>query len=32
MAAGDTFVSCQKPVDYDWGQEVLTFFQAHPKP
>jgi poly(3-hydroxybutyrate) depolymerase len=32
MASGDTFVSCSKPVDYDWGKEVIEFFLAHPKP
>lgn len=32
MAAGTTFVSCSTPVDYDWGQEVVRFFQAHPMP
>jgi hypothetical protein len=20
------------PVDYDWGKEVIAFFQAHPMP
>jgi pimeloyl-ACP methyl ester carboxylesterase len=32
MASGTTFVSCSTPVDYDWGQEVVRFFQAHPLP
>jgi polyhydroxybutyrate depolymerase len=32
MATGSTFVSCSTPVDYDWGQEVVRFFQAHPMP
>lgn len=32
MAAGKTFVSCSTPVDYDWGEEVVRFFQAHPMP
>lgn len=32
MNDGTTFVSCSTPVDYDWGQEVVSFFQAHPKP
>jgi hypothetical protein len=30
MSNGTTFVSCATPVDYDWGQEVVRFFQAHP--
>jgi hypothetical protein len=30
MASGTTFVNCSTPVDYDWGQEVVRFFQAHP--
>lgn len=32
MSSGDTFVSCAKPVDYDWGKEVIEFFKAHPAP
>jgi poly(3-hydroxybutyrate) depolymerase len=32
MADGTTFVSCSRPVDYDWGQEVISFFKAHPQP
>jgi poly(3-hydroxybutyrate) depolymerase len=32
MSTGDTFVSCSKPVDYDWGKEVIEFFKAHPAP
>jgi len=32
MATGDTFVSCSRPVDYDWGKEVVQFFVAHPLP
>ena len=32
MMGGDTFVSCAAPVDYDWGKEVVAFFQAHPMP
>lgn len=30
MADGTTFVSCSAPVDYDWGREVVQFFQEHP--
>jgi hypothetical protein len=30
MSSGTTFVNCLTPVDYDWGQEVVRFFQAHP--
>jgi poly(3-hydroxybutyrate) depolymerase len=30
MSNGSTFVSCSTPVDYDWGKEVVSFFQAHP--
>lgn len=30
MASGTTFVNCSPPVDYDWGQEAVRFFQAHP--
>jgi poly(3-hydroxybutyrate) depolymerase len=32
MATGKTFVSCSLPVDYDWGEEVVRFFRAHPMP
>ena len=32
MNSGTTFVSCSTPVDYDWGKEVVSFFQAHPLP
>jgi poly(3-hydroxybutyrate) depolymerase len=32
MATGKTFVSCSTPVDYNWGEEVIRFFQAHPMP
>lgn len=32
MSGGDTFVSCSLPVDYDWGEEVVEFFKAHPLP
>jgi pimeloyl-ACP methyl ester carboxylesterase len=32
MSTGETFVSCSLPVDYDWGKEVVAFFQAHPIP
>jgi poly(3-hydroxybutyrate) depolymerase len=32
MSSGKTFVSCSTPVDYDWGAEVVKFFQAHPMP
>jgi hypothetical protein len=27
---GTTYVNCSTPVDYNWGQEVVSFFQAHP--
>jgi poly(3-hydroxybutyrate) depolymerase len=27
---GTTFVNCSTPVDYNWGQEVVSFFQSHP--
>jgi poly(3-hydroxybutyrate) depolymerase len=30
MSGGDTFVSCALPVDYDWGAEVVRFFEQHP--
>lgn len=30
MHDGATFVNCSRPVDYDWGAEVVRFFQAHP--
>jgi poly(3-hydroxybutyrate) depolymerase len=30
MATGTTFVSCSTPVDYDWGEQAVRFFQAHP--
>ena len=25
-----SFVNCSPSVDYDWGQEAVRFFQAHP--
>lgn len=27
---GTTFVNCSTPVDYDWGEEAVAFFVAHP--
>lgn len=32
MDTGKTFVSCSTPVDYNWGEEVIRFFRAHPMP
>jgi poly(3-hydroxybutyrate) depolymerase len=31
MGSGRTFVNCSPPVDYDWGEEVVRFFEAHPQ-
>jgi hypothetical protein len=32
LKGGTTFVNCAEPVDYNWGEEAVTFFKAHPMP
>jgi poly(3-hydroxybutyrate) depolymerase len=32
LEGGATIVSCTAPVDYNWGEEAVLFFKAHPMP
>jgi polyhydroxybutyrate depolymerase len=32
LEGGTTFVNCTEPVDYNWGEEAVAFFKAHPMP
>jgi hypothetical protein len=32
LKGGTTMVNCTEPVDYNWGEEAMLFFKAHPMP
>jgi hypothetical protein len=32
LKGASTLVSCYEPLDYNWGDEVVLFFKAHPMP